>query len=96
MNTIPQEQLSLTSRIRYRTVDNESVLIHLENDRVIVVNEVGLYIVQQLASPQTRQALADCIASHFDTDAEQAASDLDRYITELDKEQVLKHHHVQD
>jgi len=90
----PQEQLSLTSRIRHRMVDDEGVLVHLESDRVIVVNEVGLYIVQQLATPKTRRGLATSIADHFDVELEQAASDLELYIAELDKEQVLEHHYV--
>jgi len=93
--TMPsQEQLSLISSIRHRAVDDEGVLVHLENGRVIIVNEVGLYIVKQLASPMTRQALTQAIALHFDIDTDTAASDLDVYIAELDKEQILQHHHV--
>ncbi len=34
------EQIALTSRLRYRAVGDEGVLVHLDNGRVIVVNEV--------------------------------------------------------
>ncbi len=94
MTNTPQETLSLISSIRHRAVDDEGVLVHLENGRVIIVNEVGLYIVKQLASPQTRQALTQSIARHFDIDPDTAASDLEIYIAELDKEQILQRHHV--
>ncbi len=92
----PQEQLFLTPRIRYRVVDEEGVLVHLESDRVIVVNKVGLFIVEQLATPKSRLSLANSIASHFEIDVEQAKKDLDLYIAELDRERVLERHHVPD
>jgi len=93
---IDQQQLSLTSRVRHRAVGEEGVLVHLESGRVIVVNEVGLHIVQQLASAQTRQTLTESIAGTFDIGTEQAAADLDLYLAELDKEQVLEYRNVQD
>ncbi len=96
MNANPQEQLSLSSAIRHRAVDNEGVLVHLENGRVIIVNEVGLHIIKQLTSPQTREALTESISSHFRIGTDSAAGDLDRFIAELDKEHVLQRHHVQD
>ena len=74
--TIPanNEQIGLTSRLRHRAVGDEGVLVHLDNGRVIVVNEVGLHIVQQLETPKTKQALTDSIISAFDVDAAQARS----------------------
>ena len=89
------EQLSLSPSVRHRAVGDEGVLIQLESGRAIVVNEVGLHIVQQLASPKTREALTDSITRHFDISIDQAAEDLERYIAELDKEQLLERH-VQD
>jgi len=86
------ELLSLTSKVRHRTVGDDGVLVHLDNGRVIVVNEVGLHIVQALDVPITRKDLAASVAVEFDVSAEQAAADLDVYIAELDKEQVLEHH----
>ena len=57
---------------------------------MIVVNEVGLHIVQQLATPKTRQQLIESITSTFDVNKEQAETDLAVYIAELDKEQVFE------
>jgi len=90
------EQISLTSFIRHRTVDNQGVLVHLDNGRVIVVNEVGLHVIQQLKTPQTRQTLAQSVCRAFDVDLLQAETDMDLYLAELDKEQILEYQHVPD
>jgi len=95
-NTGMTEQIGLTSRLRHRAVGDDGVLVHLDNGRVIVVNEVGLHIVQQLETPKTKQALTDSIISAFAVDVEQATKDLDLYLAELDREQVLERHCVQD
>ena len=91
MTILPAEQISLTSQIRYRAVGDDGVLVHLENGRVVVVNEVGLFIVQQLDSPKTHQELAAAISQEFEVTEKQAAVDLEVYLAELDNEQVLEH-----
>lgn len=85
------KQIMLTSQVRYRAVGGDGVLVHLENGRVIVVNEVGLFIVQQLDSPRTSHQLAAAISLEFEVTENQAKSDLEVYLAELDNEQVLEH-----
>jgi adenosyl cobinamide kinase/adenosyl cobinamide phosphate guanylyltransferase len=63
--SIENEQIRLTSQVRHRAVGDEGVLVHLENGRVLVVNEVGLFIVQQLESVQNRHALAGKIQQNL-------------------------------
>ncbi len=82
--------ISLTSRLRYRAVGQDGVLVHLDNGRVIVVNEVGLRIVQLLDKPMLRQNLTASVAAEFDVSADQAEADLDLFLAELDEEQVLE------
>jgi hypothetical protein len=89
-NSSNDELIRLTSSVRYRAVGEEGVLVHLENGRVIVVNPVGLHIVQLLGAPITRQALAVAIAAEFHVTADQAESDLQAFLAELDQEQVLE------
>ena len=93
-NTAPEEQICLTSRVRHRAVADDGVLINLESGRVVVVNEVGLHIVQELTSPKTRQGLVDSIIGHFDIDAEQATADLEIYLAELESDQILERQSV--
>ena len=85
------EQISLTSQVRYRAVGDDGVLVHLENGRVIVVNEVGLFIVQLLDCPRTCQELVTAISLEFEVTENQAKTDLEVYLAELDNEQVLEH-----
>jgi hypothetical protein len=71
-------------------VGADGVLVHLDNGRVIVVNEVGLHIVRALGEPRTREELAASIASAFDVAVERAAADLELYLAELEREQLLE------
>ena len=82
--------INLTSRVRYRAVGEDGVLVHLDNGRVIVVNEVGLHIVQLLDRSMLRKDLTASVAAEFDVSADQAEADLDLFLAELDKEQVLE------
>ena len=81
----------MSSQIRHRAVGEEGVLVHLANGRVLVVNAVGLHIVEQLAVPRTRQELVASIAAAFEVSPDQAAADLETYLAELDAEQALEH-----
>lgn len=94
--TSDTERVVLSSRLRYRAVGDEGVLVQLDNGRVIVVNEVGLHIVKQLDTPKTKKALTESITAAFDVDEAQAEHDLERFLTELDKDQALEHQHVSD
>ena len=87
--TASNETISLTDQVRFRAVGEDGVLVHLESGRVIVVNEVGLYIVQQLKKSRTRSKLISSIVSEFEVSAEQAEADLDAFLAELDQEQIL-------
>ena len=91
-NPSSDEIITLTSQVRHRAVGEDGVLVVLNTGRVIVVNEVGLYIVQLLDSPKARKDLVHAIALEFDVSLEQAETDLELFLTELTKEQVLKRH----
>ena len=88
------EQVRLSRQVRYRSVADEGVLVHLQNGRVVVVNEVGLHIVKVLDQAHhqsmTRNELGLAVAMEFDTTPEQAMADLGVYLNELDKEQVIE------
>ncbi len=78
-------------RVRHRAVGEDGVLVHLDSGRVIVVNEVGHYIVQLLDQPMSRKALAASLVAEFDVSAEQAEADLDLFLGELGNEQLVEH-----
>ena len=84
------DPVALTPRLRYRAVGDDGVLVHLDSGRVIVVNEVGLYILQQLKQPMTRRALVEAIVGEFNVSTQDAEQDLERYLAELETEQLLQ------
>jgi hypothetical protein len=77
--------------VRHRAVGDDGVMVHLDSGRVIVVNEVGHYIVQLLDQPMSRKALAASLLAEFDVSAEQAEADLDLFLGELANEQLVEH-----
>jgi hypothetical protein len=77
--------------VRHRVVGEDGVLVHLDSSRVIVVNEVGRYIVQLLDQPTSRKALIASLVAEFDVSAEQAEADLDLFLGELANEQLVEH-----
>ena len=83
-------KLSLSAQVRHRAVGEDGVLVHLQNGRVIVVNEVGHYIVQLLQEPTTTVAMIESISAEFDVSLRQAESDLSDFLAELDQEDILK------
>jgi hypothetical protein len=78
-------------RVRHRAVGEDGVMVHLDSGRVIVVNEVGHYIVQLLDQPMSREALVASLVAEFDVSAAQAEADLDLFLGELGTEQLVEH-----
>ena len=88
--TIGEERIKLSSRLRYRTVGDEGVLVHLENGRVLVVNAVGIHCVQALGrQPMTVAELADAVVQEFDVDAAQARADVAAFLDRMRAEQAI-------
>jgi hypothetical protein len=81
----------LIPRVRHRAVGDDGVMVHLDSGRVIVVNEIGHYIVQLLDQPMSRKALVASLVAEFDVSAEQAEVDLDLFLGELGNEQLVEH-----
>lgn len=88
--TINAEKLHLSNRVRFRAVGDEGVLVHLENGRVLVVNEVGLYVVETLGrQAMTMEELADAVAGAFEVEAKQALADVGEFLDQLRGEQAI-------
>jgi len=81
--------LSINPRVRFRAVGDEGVLVHIDNGRVVVVNDVGLFLVDQLQQPRSRDELSRAMVDCFNVSPDQAATDLDSYLAELAAEDLL-------
>lgn len=85
--------VQLDSRVRYRAVGDEGVLVHLDSGRVIVINEVGLHLVQLLERPVTPEALTQSVAQSFAVSPDQARADIATYLEAMAAEQLLNTEH---
>lgn len=80
----------LSPRVRYRTVGEDGVLVHLENGRVVVVNETGLHIIRQLQQgARTEMELIESMIEEFEVDADRAGADVASFLSELQEERIL-------
>lgn len=86
------DPLVLKPRVRHRAVGDEGVVVHLDNGRVLVVNDVGLRIVELLGSPISRADLSARLADEFEVTMDRAEADLNRFLEQLDTEQVIAIH----
>ncbi|MCB1702331.1 MAG: PqqD family protein [Pseudomonadales bacterium] len=84
-----RDRIALSSRLRHRAVGDEGVLVHLDSGRVIVVNEVGLFIIQQLAKPISRADLVQAVVDEFEVGPQEAERDMECFLDELGGEQLL-------
>ena len=89
MNQFANKSLSLNSRVRHRMVGDEGVIVCMHNGNVIIVNEVGAFIVDQLNNPISFANLATEISNYFEVSADQASHDLNDYLSELKLQDVL-------
>jgi hypothetical protein len=89
-NPNSEERFRLSDRVLYRAVDDEGVLVHLENGRVMVVNEVALYIVRELDRQAiTVSELAESVSCAFEVDAPRARVDVLLFLDQLREEQAI-------
>ncbi|MFT6155983.1 MAG: signal transduction histidine kinase [Neolewinella sp.] len=85
------DKLCLSAQVRHRAVGEDGVLVHLQNGRVIVVNEVGQHIVQLLQNPISTMSITESISAKFDVTPQQAESDITKFLAELDQENIFDH-----
>ena len=86
----PTEALALSPRVRHRAVGEDGVVVHLDRGRVLVVNEVGLRIVQMLQQPISKARITERLVEEFEVSLDDAQADLDEFLKELDAEQVIE------
>ena len=82
--------VGLSSRVRFRAVGEEGVVVHVESGRVVVLNATGLHVVKQLEQgSRTPAQLADSLAAEFAVEPADAAADVAAFLAELDADRIL-------
>ena len=85
------EKIHLSGRVRFRAIGDEGVMVHLENGRAMVVNEVGIFIVETLGrQDMTVAEIAAAVADEFEVDANQARDDVLTFLDQLRGEQAIE------
>ena len=85
------EKIHLSGRVRFRAIGDEGVMVHLENGRAMVVNEVGIFIVETLGrQDMTVAEIAAAVADEFEVDANQARDDVLTFLDQLCGEQAIE------
>ncbi len=82
-----------------RVVGEGSVLIPtgervVDMNGLVVLNDTGKFIWQCLASETTPEQIAQAMVEAFDVSLEQARTDVESFVAELDRLGMLERHHA--
>jgi methyltransferase-like protein len=80
---------SLNPRVRYRRVGEDGVVIALEKSEVIVVNALGVYILDMLKTPRTIEQITEQVCTEFEVSLATAQQDVSEYITSLSEQDLI-------
>jgi len=86
------KKLSLSPRVRHRMIGSQGVLVHMEQGRVMVINEVGMRIVeimQDSSGPVTLKQLTTEITQEYDVGESQVSKDVMLFIEQMSQERAL-------
>ena len=79
----------------FRQIDSETILVPIKDNvgdmgSIYNLNATGAFIWQQLDGSQPLRAIADAVAQEFDVSVEQAQSDLQDFIDQLEAIEAVK------
>ena len=75
--------------LAWRTVDDEMIAIDVRESTYLTANDSGALLWNALASGTTKDELAGSLVAAYGIDAETAAADVDRFLTELRERGLL-------
>ena len=68
---------------RFRVMDDEGIFVLQDAGEVLVVNEIGAFIVEQLEAEHSLDEVVANMTERFEVDAERATSDAASLLDEL-------------
>jgi Coenzyme PQQ synthesis protein D (PqqD) len=75
--------------LAWRTVDDEMIAIDVRDSTYLTANDSGALLWQALAAGTTREALAGNLVEAYGIDADTAAADVERFLTDLRERGLL-------
>ena len=82
-------KLKLHSRVRHRRVGDDGVVVCMHNGTVLVVNEVGSFIIEKLMETSDSEQIIASLCLQFDVNDAQARFDFEHYINHLKDKNVV-------
>ena len=87
----PVASFRLNPRVRFRAVGDEGVVVQIENSEVIVVNNVGLRILDLIREGgNTIAGIVASLQDDYQVTPDQLQQDVTRYVVDLRKHNVLQ------
>lgn len=80
----------LQSNLIWRQVDENTVVVTPQSGQMRVLNGVGSTIWQLLADGQAPEAIVAHLVAQYAVSAEQASTDLDKFLAELEERNLLQ------
>lgn len=71
----PAPQYRLDPHARFRVMDDEGIFVLQDAGEVLVVNQVGAFIVEQLKTEPSLNELVEAIVHRYEVDSERAKAD---------------------
>lgn len=73
----------------YKVIDNEAVILTVNDSVLHTLNEVGTFIWELLDGERDAESIASSLSEEFDVSFEQARDDVDRFLRELLRRDLL-------
>jgi len=77
------DKITLDEEILFRAVGSEGVVVDQRKAEVIVVNALGLKVLELLRREEPRHAIIDTIAAQYDSTESQVTADVDAFLEDL-------------
>jgi hypothetical protein len=86
LNKVPKLQRD----VRFRQIGDEGVLVKQDDGDLIVVNQVGVDIIQLLQDGKSFSEIVDYISRNYDIDAKTAENDAMEFIDEIEAAGIIE------
>ncbi len=80
----------LKSDVRYRSIADEGIVLLQDEGEVLVVNGVGVRIVELIGEGITLPQILETLETEYDVEPEQLMTDVRTYLAELEDAGVLE------
>lgn len=81
--------LKLSPHIRYRLIDDETLIIKQDSNQIFVANEIGARILDLIREHHPLADIASVLSDEYDAEKEEIAGDVESFCATLVDEKIL-------